>query len=193
MEMPRRKAVRCLPANIRSKFRRGVEQFNARQFFEAHETWEEIWLGSPEPEKTFLQGIIQIAAAFHHYTRGNMRGTRILLEAGLAALGALPGDPQSDSRSRPCARRREPGRRRLPAATIRARSRYRRSPTLGTPDSTSSAAHRTGRSRSEELGQKARLAGHRGSVGRIGIEHRLFDAQPMPQYPKRSLLPQPAR
>ena len=72
------------------KFRRGVEQFNTRHFFEAHETWEEIWLASPEPEKTFLQGIIQIAAAFHHYTRGNNRGTRTLLEAGLRRLDNFP-------------------------------------------------------------------------------------------------------
>src|SRR6202163_2712152 len=72
------------------KFRRGVEQFNTRLFFEAHETWEEIWLASPEPEKTFLQGIIQIAAAFHHYGRGNTRGTRTLLEAGLRRLERFP-------------------------------------------------------------------------------------------------------
>jgi uncharacterized protein len=72
------------------RFRQGVEQFNTRHFFEAHETWEEIWLGSPEPEKTFLQGIIQIAAAFHHYTRGNTRGARTLLEAGLGRLEKFP-------------------------------------------------------------------------------------------------------
>lgn len=74
----------------REQFRRGVEQFNARLFFEAHETWEEIWLASPEPDKTFLQGIIQIAAAFHHYGRGNTRGMRSLLEAGLKRLERFP-------------------------------------------------------------------------------------------------------
>jgi predicted metal-dependent hydrolase len=74
----------------RAKFRRGLEQFNARQFFDAHESWEEIWLSSPEPHKTFLQGIIQISAAFHHYTFGNMRGTRSLLEAGLRRVGPFP-------------------------------------------------------------------------------------------------------
>jgi len=72
------------------QFRRGVEQFNSRLFFEAHETWEEIWLASPKPDKTFLQGIIQIAAAFHHYSRGNTRGTRSLLEAGLKRLERFP-------------------------------------------------------------------------------------------------------
>ena len=72
------------------QFRRGIEQFNTRHFFEAHETWEEIWLASPEPRKTFLQGIIQVAAAFHHYGRGNHKGTRSLLEAGLRRLANFP-------------------------------------------------------------------------------------------------------
>ncbi len=72
------------------KFRRGIAQFNAGQFFDAHETWEEIWLPSPEPERTFLQGIIQIAAAFHHYQRANLRGTRSLLTAGLGRLSSFP-------------------------------------------------------------------------------------------------------
>jgi uncharacterized protein len=71
-------------------FRRGIEQFNSGHFFEAHETWEEIWLQSPEPDKTFLQGIIQITAAFHHHSRGNLRGARSLLEAGLARLDRFP-------------------------------------------------------------------------------------------------------
>jgi predicted metal-dependent hydrolase len=71
-------------------FRRGIEQFNSGRFFEAHETWEEVWLRSPEPEKTFLQGIIQIAAAFHHYSRGNLSGARSLLQAGLGRLARFP-------------------------------------------------------------------------------------------------------
>jgi uncharacterized protein len=71
-------------------FRRGIEHFNTGRYFEAHEVWEEIWLRSPEPDKTFLQGIIQVAAAFHHYSRGNTRGTRSLLEAGLGRLERFP-------------------------------------------------------------------------------------------------------
>jgi uncharacterized protein len=71
-------------------FRRGIEQFNSGRFFEAHETWEEVWLRSPEPEKTFLQGIIQVAAAFHHHSRGNDRGAQTLLNAGLSRLSRFP-------------------------------------------------------------------------------------------------------
>jgi predicted metal-dependent hydrolase len=72
------------------KFRRGLAQFNRREFFAAHETWEEIWLASSGPEKTFLQGVIQVAAAFHHHSRGNLKGTRSLLEAGLKKLEKSP-------------------------------------------------------------------------------------------------------
>ena len=71
-------------------FQKGVEQFNRGQFFEAHETWEEIWLAAAEPERTFLQGIIQVAAAFHHYQRGNRPGAQSLLEAGLNKLECFP-------------------------------------------------------------------------------------------------------
>ena len=77
------------------KFRRGLEQFNSRAFFEAHETWEEIWLSAPEPDKTFLQGIIQVAAGFHHYVRGNHVGARSLLGAGLRKLEKFPDDYRS--------------------------------------------------------------------------------------------------
>jgi hypothetical protein len=74
----------------RHAFRRGIQQFNTGRFFDAHETWEEVWLRSPEPEKTFLQGIIQIAAAFHHYSQGNARGAQSLLQAGLGRLAGFP-------------------------------------------------------------------------------------------------------
>src|SRR5277367_1783083 len=74
------------------QFRRGVARFNARRFFEAHEVWEELWLVEGEPEKTFLQGLIQLAAAYHHHGRGNRRGMQSLLAAGLAKLSRFPND-----------------------------------------------------------------------------------------------------
>jgi predicted metal-dependent hydrolase len=72
------------------KFERGLKHFNAREFFEAHEVWEEVWLNEDEPEKTFLQGIIQIAAAFHHYRRGNSDGAETLLAAGIVKISRFP-------------------------------------------------------------------------------------------------------
>jgi predicted metal-dependent hydrolase len=71
-------------------FARGIELFNTRYFFEAHEAWEEIWLHTEPPEKTFLQGLIQVTAAFHHHSRENLRGTKSLLRAGLTKLEDFP-------------------------------------------------------------------------------------------------------
>lgn len=78
------------PSEAEKKFREGLDQFNHGRFFDAHETWEEIWLPAPEPERTFLQGLIQLAAAFHHSTRGNRAGAQSLLEAGLGKLDQFP-------------------------------------------------------------------------------------------------------
>ncbi len=73
-------------------FRRGLEQFNRREFWEAHESWELVWLPASEPDKTFLQGIIQVSAGFFHYTQGNRVGSRALLRRGLAKLERFPED-----------------------------------------------------------------------------------------------------
>jgi uncharacterized protein len=78
------------PDHDEELFARGIELFNTRYFFEAHEAWEEIWLHTEPPEKTFLQGLIQVTAAFHHHSRENLRGTKSLLRAGLLKLEDFP-------------------------------------------------------------------------------------------------------
>lgn len=79
-------------AERKKKFEEGLAHFNAGKFFEAHEFWEEIWLREPEPEKTFLQGLIQITAAFHHHQRGNPDGAESLLASGIVKLLRFPDD-----------------------------------------------------------------------------------------------------
>ena len=64
----------------------GIRLFNAQKFFEAHEALEAVWLEARGDEKNFLHGLIQVAAAFHHFTRGNLIGFRSLLEKGLSKL-----------------------------------------------------------------------------------------------------------
>lgn len=72
------------------KFQNGVILFNSGEFFKAHEIWEEIWLTAPPDEKLFLQGLIQMAAAFHHYSRGNRAGMQSLVAAALEKLDKFP-------------------------------------------------------------------------------------------------------
>ena len=68
----------------------GLRCYRKEEFFAAHEHWESVWLGSHDPEKTFLQAVIQVAAAFHHLQRGNPEGGRSLLRRALRRLGAYP-------------------------------------------------------------------------------------------------------
>ena len=72
--------------DFRHHIREGVEHFNARRFWEAHEAWETIWLVAESDVEQFLQGLIQIAAAYHHVQRGTYRGAGRLFEAGLKRL-----------------------------------------------------------------------------------------------------------
>ena len=70
----------------------GIGQYNAGYFFEAHETWEELWLPSPWPIRSFLQGMIQVAAAFVHLMRHEYPGTIRLLDRALGRLETCPPD-----------------------------------------------------------------------------------------------------
>jgi uncharacterized protein len=68
----------------------GLRCYENGEYFEAHEHWESLWLICEEPQKTFLQALIQITAAFHHLQRKNLRGTTSLLRAALRRLDAYP-------------------------------------------------------------------------------------------------------
>jgi len=68
----------------------GLRLYDAGEFFAAHEAWESVWLRAPEPEKMFLQGLIQVTAAFHHLQRNNPLGTALLLQAALGRIERYP-------------------------------------------------------------------------------------------------------
>ena len=71
-------------------FLEGLDRFNARRFWDAHESWETLWLQSTSEVKQFLQGLIQVAAAYHHIQRGTLRGVPRLVDAGLRRLAMFP-------------------------------------------------------------------------------------------------------
>jgi predicted metal-dependent hydrolase len=73
-------------------FERGVALFNAGEFFEAHEVLEDVWRPAAGVERRFLQGLIQIAVALHHFSTGNLVGARSLLKRGASKLEDLPPD-----------------------------------------------------------------------------------------------------
>ncbi|HEV2249286.1 MAG TPA: DUF309 domain-containing protein [Candidatus Limnocylindria bacterium] len=66
--------------------RRGVEQFNAGEFFEQHETLETLWRDTRAPVRGLYHGILQIGVGFHHWRNGNHHGASVLLDEGIARL-----------------------------------------------------------------------------------------------------------
>lgn len=60
--------------------------FNARLYFEVHELLEPHWMRADGAEHRALQGLIQVAVAFHHQELGNREGAISLLAEGLAKL-----------------------------------------------------------------------------------------------------------
>jgi predicted metal-dependent hydrolase len=61
---------------------KGIEEFNQGDFFECHETLEELWLAEAGPIRELYQGILQIGVAFHHLRAGRFRPVVVLLKRG---------------------------------------------------------------------------------------------------------------
>ncbi len=64
------------------RLRRGIEQFNRGEFFEQHETLEDLWREESRPVRTLYQGILQIGVACHHIQRSNHHGAVYMLTRG---------------------------------------------------------------------------------------------------------------
>ena len=61
-------------------FQQGLEAFNNRQFYDAHEYWEELWLDYKLDDAQFIQGLIQLAVSYFHFYNGNINGARSMMK-----------------------------------------------------------------------------------------------------------------
>ena len=74
-------------ADVAARFRRAIDEFNSRFFFECHETLEGIRMEDPRSDaRRFFQGLLQVAVGFLHLSNLNFRGAVNLLERGSAKL-----------------------------------------------------------------------------------------------------------
>jgi len=80
------------PLNYDPRYLAGIRLFNDRDFFQAHDVWEELWNDCPNIDRRFHQGLIQAAVALYHWSNGNWRGARRLFHSGRAYMSAYP-DP----------------------------------------------------------------------------------------------------
>jgi len=88
-------------------FNRGLDLFNRAHFFDAHEALEDVWRAldrdgpgdrpSPRNLRQHVQGMVQLAVAFHHESTGNHEGARSVLDRALRNLnGADSSFPDLD-------------------------------------------------------------------------------------------------
>lgn len=87
---PPRRSARCAeppPAQLLA----GIAEFNQGEYWECHETLEEIWRVEPDHLRYLYQGILQVGVGLYHLRRGNYRGAANKLTGGLAYLA--PSEP----------------------------------------------------------------------------------------------------
>lgn len=65
---------------------RAFGEFNRGDWFECHETLEELWAGAAGEVRDFYQGTLQVAVALHHWKNGNFKGAILLLDSGAGYL-----------------------------------------------------------------------------------------------------------
>lgn len=74
------------PPEYDPRYLAGVAHFNAGDYFEAHEVWEDLWHVSPSADRLFYQSLIQAAVALYHWGNANRAGATRLFASGRAKM-----------------------------------------------------------------------------------------------------------
>jgi hypothetical protein len=78
------------PVEYDPRYLAGIVLFNDREFFEAHEVWEDLWGDCGDESRRFYQSLIQAAVALYHYGNGNLKGAEKLYRTSKAYMDAYP-------------------------------------------------------------------------------------------------------
>ena len=73
---------------VDARFKKGLELFNEKDFFECHEVIEALWLETPseDPYRDLYKGVIQAAAAIYQWERGILSGAHGLYKTSVKYL-----------------------------------------------------------------------------------------------------------
>lgn len=70
----------------------GIDLFNAGEFFEAHETWEDVWNGTHDRRRErFYRALIQSAVTLELLRRGRAVGVRQVFVSSSELFKGFPG------------------------------------------------------------------------------------------------------
>ncbi len=77
---------------LREAIEQGIEYFDARNFEQAYETWQETWFETGGDEADLLQGLLMVAAGFAKLEGENHRGMEKLFQNADAILSKYEGE-----------------------------------------------------------------------------------------------------
>lgn len=70
---------------------KAIDEFNAGEFFEQHETLELLWRATEGEIRHLYEGILQVGVGMHHLlVNRNFHGAAVKLDHGIRLLAAFP-------------------------------------------------------------------------------------------------------
>ena len=63
-----------------------INLFNNKNWYEAHDAFEDIWNNLDGDERQIIQGILQVSVSQFHLSKGNLNGATILLGEGFGRI-----------------------------------------------------------------------------------------------------------
>ena len=79
--------------NSKNLFEEGLLFFNSGSYYQAHESWEDLWRLTHDPVRVLYQGLIQAAVGLHHLQRGNEAGARGQIAKSIGHLTGFQENP----------------------------------------------------------------------------------------------------
>ncbi|MCZ6676197.1 MAG: DUF309 domain-containing protein [Candidatus Poribacteria bacterium] len=66
--------------------KKGIQEFNNGEYFECHETLEDVWMIEVGPDRLFYQGLLQLSVGCFHLLNRNYLGAASQWSKGCAKL-----------------------------------------------------------------------------------------------------------
>ena len=63
-----------------SLYQKGKKFFKSKNYFQAHEEWEDLWSDYYLEDRKFIQALIQLSVSFYHVENENLNGAKSQLE-----------------------------------------------------------------------------------------------------------------
>lgn len=74
--------------------RQGIEKFNAGEFYQQHDLFEELWMQTESPVRELYRAILQVGVGYYQIQRKNYRGALKMLLRSVQWLSGLPDECQ---------------------------------------------------------------------------------------------------